>query len=70
VVRDDDRSRLERPRQAARDDEIEADIVQCTMSGRSLLEAALRQMHDLRVALTDVRDLGMPHQVEPTTHGA
>ena len=40
------------------------------MGGRRLLVPARRQQHDLRVALADIRDLGMPHQVEPTAHGA
>ena len=70
TIRDDDRCRLERAWQAARDNQVEADVVQRTVSGCSLLEPALGQAHDLGVALADVRDLGMPHQVEPTAHGA
>ena len=46
------------------------DVVERALRGRRLLEAALGQAHDLGVALADVRDLGMPHQVEPPAHGA
>jgi hypothetical protein len=40
------------------------------MRSRRLLVPALGQAHELGVALADVRDFGMPHQIETPAHGA
>ncbi len=65
----DDARRLDRARQRARDDEVELHVRERTVRGRGLVEPALREAHDLGIALARVRDLGMPHQVEPPPHG-
>src|SRR4051794_11065130 len=64
----DDRGRLERARQRARHDEVEAHVLERAMCSGRLLEAALGQPHHLRVALADVRDLCVPHEIEPPAH--
>ena len=70
AARRDHRRRLDSPRQRARHDEVEAHVLERPVRGCCLLEPALGQAHDLRVALADVRDLGMPHQIETPPHGA
>jgi hypothetical protein len=65
----DDARRLDRARQRARDDEVELHVRERTVRGRGLVEPALREAHDLGIALACVRDLCMPHQVEPPPHG-
>ena len=45
-------------------------VLERAVRGGGLLEAPLGQAHELRIALADVRDLGMPHQVEPPAHAA
>ena len=68
----DDRRRLRGARQVARDDEVELDAGKRLARGRGLLEPALGERYALRVhrpaRLVHVRDVGVPHQVQPASH--
>ena len=70
VRRRHQRRRLDRARQRARHDSVELHVGKRPTGGGCLLMPAVGEQHDLRVSLADIRDLRVPHQIEPPPHPA
>ncbi len=68
MARRDHTRRLDGAWKRARHDAVERHVGERPLRCGGLLEPSFGEVHDLRVSLTDVGDLGVAHQVEPSPH--